>query len=236
MDRPARPRAPSKARTLATATTLGLGALAGLAAYAVLAPVGLSLPRPGGNRPRPPADDAPGRTSSERSTFGGYSVAGKTVTIARPRDEVFAFWRDLSNLARFMESIEAVREEGDRQVWTLRSPAGGTAQVTTRLVNEKPGEQVAWRSTEDSEVDTEGKVMFRDAPAGRGTEVEAIISWRPKGGEAGRLLGKLFQQDPSQAARRDLRRLKMLLETGEIATAKTTRAGAREAGHPTLAA
>jgi len=49
---------------------------------------------------RPP-DSAPGRTA-RRSRFGRYAVVGRTVTIAKPRSEVYAFWRDRSNLASFM--------------------------------------------------------------------------------------------------------------------------------------
>jgi len=205
---------------VAAAMTLGLGALAGLAAYSVLAPARQA------RQARPRADDAPGRTA-KRSRLGDYAVTGKTVTIAKPRAEVFAFWRDFSNLARFMESIEAVTQGADGiQTWTIKAPLGASVAVTTRLVNERDGEQIAWRSTEDSAVDTEGKVMFRDAPAGRGTVVEAIISWKPRGGEAGRLLAMLFQQDPTTQARRDLKRMKMLIETGEIATSRNRKEAA----------
>jgi uncharacterized membrane protein len=39
-------------------------------------------------------------------------------------------------------------------------------------------------------------------------------------GEVGRWIGKLFQTDPVTQGRRELRRFKMLMETGEIATNK----------------
>lgn len=202
---------------VATAATLGLGALAGLAAYALLQPAsapGRAAAGLLGRPPEPPrpGDDAPGRTKG--STFGGFAVTGRSVTIGKPRQEVWAFLRDLSNLASFMEAVESVQAEGEGHRWRLK---GGT-EVTTRLVNEHEGEQVAWRSTEDSPVETEGKVMLHDAPAGRGTVVEAVLAWKPVAGAAGRLLGKLTQKDPLIQARRDLKRLKMLLEAGEIAT------------------
>ena len=88
-----------------------------------------------------------------------------------------------------------------------------------RIIDDRENEQIAWRSTENSEVDTEGKVMFREAPAGRGTEVEALIAYVPPAGELGRWIAKVFQAEPAMQGRRELRRLKMLLETGEIATA-----------------
>jgi uncharacterized membrane protein len=67
-------------------------------------------------------------------------------------------------------------------------------------------------------------VKFRDAPGGRGTEVEAIIAWVPPGGDLGRLVAGLFQKDPLVQGRRELKRLKMLMETGEIADSRLNRA------------
>jgi uncharacterized membrane protein len=91
----------------------------------------------------------------------------------------------------------------------------------TRIVADHEGEQIAWRSTEESDIDTEGKVMFRDAPGGRGTEVEAIISYVPPAGEIGRWVAKVLQAEPALQARRELKRFKMLMEAGEIATSAT---------------
>ena len=34
----------------------------------------------------------------------------KSIVVSRPRDEVYRFWRNLENLARFMEHVESVRE------------------------------------------------------------------------------------------------------------------------------
>ena len=215
--------------TLNTGLVLGLGALAGLAAYGALAPARARAATP------QMADDAPGRTA-KRSSFGDYAVTGKTVTINRPRAEIYAFVRDFSNLARFMENIEAVTETADGQTWTIRAPLGQSVEIRTRLVNEREGEQFAWRTTEESRIEGEGKFMLRDAPSGRGTEVESVVAYKPPGGELGRLAARLFQAEPAIMSRRDLKRLKMLLETGEIATAKNTKASAREAGHPTLEA
>lgn len=163
-------------------------------------------------------DSAPGRTA-RRSRFGDYTVTGRTVTIDRPRAEVFALWRDFANLPRFMENIEAVEKGADDSwSWTIAGPAGTHVRVVTRIVSERQDESIAWRSTDDSQIDTEGKIMFRDAPGKRGTTVEAIVAYKPPGGEIGRWIAKLFQAEPRIQGRRDLKRLKMLMETGEIAT------------------
>ena len=166
---------------------------------------------------RRPADSAPGRTARQ-SRFGDYAVTGRSVTINRPRQEIYEFWRDFGNLARFMESVESVHGVHDVSVWTIAAPMGRSVEVRTRIVQDRPGEEIAWRATDDSQIDTEGKVMFRDAPGDRGTVVEAVVAYRPPMGEMGRIVAKLFQAEPAIQARRDLKRLKMLLETGEIAT------------------
>jgi uncharacterized membrane protein len=204
-------------RTVLTgAAVLGLGALAGFAAYSYFGPSQSQAARHS-REPRL-TDDAPGRTAKQAS-FGSYKVTGRSVTIDRPREEIYAFWRDFSNLPKFMENIEDAREiEPGISFWKIRAPLGQSVSVKSRIVNDRPGEQIAWRSTEDSQIETEGKAMFRDAPGGRGTIVTAIVAYKPPMGLLGQTVAKLFQAEPSVQARRDLKRLKMLLETGEIAT------------------
>lgn len=195
----------------------GLWATAGLAGLMVAAGAGAFLSQRGDKRRIPP-DDAPGHTA--RRGFGEYDVIGRTVTIARPREELFAFWRDFQNLASFMENIVSVRPTGDhdRAVWTIRAPAGRTVEVETEIVREQAGELIAWRSVPGSQIDTEGRVTFKDAPGERGTRVSVRVAYKPPAGELGRAIAKLFQREPEVQARHDLKRFKMLMETGEIAT------------------
>jgi uncharacterized membrane protein len=170
---------------------------------------------------RHPPDSAPGRTARRRR-FGDYAVVGRTVTINRPRAELYAFWRDFQNLPRFMENIEKVQPTGpDRAIWTIAAPGGQTVDVETEVVTDRENELIAWRSVPESEIETEGRISFRDAPAGRGTYVEAIIAYKPPAGELGRLIAKLFQREPGIQGRHELKRFKMLMETGEIATSES---------------
>jgi uncharacterized membrane protein len=148
-------------------------------------------------------------------------VTGRTVTINRPRSELYAFWRDFSNLPDFMTNVKSVEVDGDLTRWTIAGPMGRDVRVETRIVDEREGAQIAWRSTEASDIETEGKVTFRDAPAGRGTEVEAIIAYVPPGGSLGRWIATAFQAEPRLQGRRELKRFKMLMEAGEIATNAT---------------
>jgi len=169
-------------------------------------------------------DDAPARTRRNPGEAG--AVVARAVTINKPRHELYAFWRDFGNLPRFMENVRAVSTAGDRTTWTIGAPLGTTVEVVTEITQDLPGLVIAWRSVPESSIRTEGSVRFMEAPAGRGTVVEASLRYDPPGGEVGRLIAKLFQREPAIQARRELKRLKMLMETGEIATSANRKADA----------
>ena len=115
----------------------------------------------------------------------------KSVTVKRPREEVYRFWRNLENLPGFMYHVEAVSVTGDRSHWIVKAP-GGTVEWDAEIVEEQPGERFTWRSLSGSEVHHHGSVRFRDAPADRGTEVDVELQYDAPGGSAGAMLAKLF--------------------------------------------
>lgn len=79
------------------------------------------------------SDDAPLRARRDDKD-GGLAHVGRSITINRPRVELFAFWRDFSNLPRFMENVEAVTPTGqDRAVWTIKAPAGTKVEIETEV-------------------------------------------------------------------------------------------------------
>jgi len=168
-------------------------------------------------------DDAPVRTSKAKQT-GNAALVGRTITINRPRAELFAFWANFANLPQFMQSLSSLVVNGDIARWKIAAPMGRFVELETRITANIENEMLSWESTENSEMKAKGKVTFRDAPAGRGTELEAELFYVPPLGEVGRLIGKVFQIDPLIQGRRELRRFKMLMEAGEIATNKNHKA------------
>ena len=168
-------------------------------------------------------DSAPGHTARQ-SSFGDYHVVGRSVTIAKPRSELFAFWRDFKNLPGFMTNLDRIERgtDADQATWHIRGPGDKVFAVETRIAREVDGELIAWRSTEQSDVDTEGRVTFEDAPGDRGTRVALIIAYKPKGGALGDMIATITGRSPELQARHDLKRFKMLMETGEIATSART--------------
>jgi len=168
--------------------------------------------------------DAPQR-SLLRSRSKGWredTVVGRTVTIDRPRHELYAFWRNLENLPRVMENVEKVIQISPRRSeWTIKAPGGGSLTFQTLITEDRPGHHIAWESTPDAPITNSGRITFRDAPAGRGTEVEAIVAYDPPGGTLGQVAAKILQREPNIQARRELKRCKQLMETGEISVAQS---------------
>jgi uncharacterized membrane protein len=161
-------------------------------------------------------DDAPERSSRYRQ--GRWTITGRTITIDRPKSEIYAFWHDFANLKTIMANVDDIQVEGRVSRWRIAGPGGRDVTLVTEITADEEDRRIAWHSTEESDLAHRGEVQFRDAPAGRGTEVTLDLAYDAPGGTLGRAVAKLFQAEPHLQARRDLKRLKMLLETGEIAT------------------
>ncbi|NJN19465.1 MAG: hypothetical protein HC822_26080 [Oscillochloris sp.] len=77
---------------------------------------------------------------------------------------------------------------------------------------------IAWRSEPDAQIVNAGSVRFRDAPGERGTEIRVVLEYMPPAGMLGRAAARLLGEEPGQQVMDDLRRLKMVIEAGEVAT------------------
>jgi len=153
----------------------------------------------------------------------GDAIVGRAVTINRPRAELFAYFRDFTNLPTFMENVVRIDvADPKRSHWVVKAPGGRTVEWDSVVTDEADGDFIAWASEPGADIDNSGRVDFRDAGA-RGTVVTATLLYDPPGGVVGKLIAKLFQREPAIQARRDLRRFKQLMETGEVATSARTR-------------
>jgi uncharacterized membrane protein len=142
-------------------------------------------------------------------------------TVSRPVEEVYAFWRRLENLPRFMRHLESVEVLDERRSrWRAKAPAGTTVEWEAETVADERNRRIAWRSVEGATVPNRGAVRFVPAPAGRGTEIHVEVEYDPPAGALGAAVAKLFGEEPSRQIRDDLRRLKQLLEAGEVISAK----------------
>lgn len=165
-------------------------------------------------------DDAPVATSKNAS--GARELTARSVTIARPADELYAFYRDFSNLPSFMDNVVRIDRIDDRRShWVVKAPAGKTVEWDATVTEDIENRSITWQSDHGADVPNSGRIEFREAGA-RGTVVTATIAYDPPAGVVGKIVAKLFQREPAIQARRDLRRFKQLMETGEVATSSWT--------------
>ena len=138
------------------------------------------------------------------------------VTIGKPREELYAFWRQLENLPRFMKNLEQVTDLGNgRSHWVGKSALGLKAEWDAEIVDEQEGRRISWQSLPGSQVHNAGTVWFDDSPNGRGTVVRVSMEI---GGAIGQVVGKVLGGATQQQVTEDLKRFRELMETGEVAT------------------
>lgn len=150
-----------------------------------------------------------------------------SITINRPRQEVYLFWRNLENLPAFMVHLESVHAVGARHSrWRAKGPMTDV-EWEAEIVDDREGELIAWSSVGDSAVTTSGTVAFTDGPDGRGTVVDVDMEYTVPGRALGAAVAKMVGEHPDQQIRDDLRRLKQVMETGEVVRSEGSPEGPR---------
>jgi uncharacterized membrane protein len=150
----------------------------------------------------------------------------KSLTINRPPDEVYAFWRDLENLARYMKNVRSVqRHGGGRSHWVARGPRGMVLKWDAQITVDRPNAMIAWQTLPGGSIEHRGYVKFVPAPGGRGTEVHVALEYQPPGGELGKLFGALLGSVAEQQIQEQIRNFKQILEAGEVPTIKGQTSG-----------
>jgi uncharacterized membrane protein len=140
-----------------------------------------------------------------------------TTTIRRPVLEVYAFWRVLENLPTFMAHLEQVRTTGAKTShWSASAPFGKDVEWDAEILDETPAERIEWRSIGKAAVPNAGTVLFVPAPDGESTEIHVVLVYDIPGGAIGKAVAKYFGEEPHQQLDDDLRRLKQVMETGEV--------------------
>ena len=193
---------------------VAMAAVAGVTALDLLASL-----RATGSRAVPTVQGVSGRTDI---------YLERSVAISKSPEECYRFWRSFENLPRFMQTLESVRQlDEGRSHWVAKGPLATRLEWTSEITADRPGEEISWRTVDDSGTAHAGSVRFEAAPAGRGTIVRVSLHYSPLGGALGAGLVKLLGHDPQSRIREDLRRLKQVMETGETPTTRGQPAGQR---------
>lgn len=135
-----------------------------------------------------------------------------TLTIARPRSEVEQVWRDAATLSRILGTVADVAVTAPNQYrWTVHVPGGDDVEWDTQLIDTTEGLRFVGTGTRPAGNGApEVSVLFRDAPAGLGTEVTLSLQLPAPNVVLHR------------AAFKVLYRTRALLHTGELPTLTPT--------------
>jgi len=166
------------------------------------------------------------RGAPEYGAPAGQVSRVRSITILRSPEELYRFWRDFSNLPRFMNNLLSVEalDEG-RSHWRAQVPAGTVVEWDAEVTEDKANEMIAWQSLPGSDIENWGRVWFTPAPRDRGTEVRIELEYRAPGGKLGAVAARLLGREPGQELQDDLRTFKQVMETGEIVKSYASLAG-----------
>ena len=169
-------------------------------------------------------------------SFAGAKAGGKqrellarsSILLNCTPEEAYQFWKKFENLPLFMRHLESVTLLNENRTrWTAIGPLGKRITWEAEIAFDRKDDVIAWRSLPDSAIYVDGIVKFRNAPANRGTIITVVMVYQPPAGALGSALARTLGKDPSFMMRQDLRRLKALIETGEIPTVEGQSHGPR---------
>lgn len=162
------------------------------------------------------ADKLSSKTPRSGTTGDGRIRMAQSIIVGRRPEEVYGFWRNVENLAAFMDHLESVQETSPRHThWKTRGPGGSAVEWDAEITADEPNRRISWRSLPGSPVANSGTVWFERAPGDRGTLVRVEIEYEPPFGRIGSVAASLFRKNPKQQVYDDLRAMKQVLEVGE---------------------
>ncbi len=131
-----------------------------------------------------------------------------------PRDKVYKFWRDFSNLPKFMEHLKQVTELSEvESAWEAHTPGHIIPlKWNAEITREEENTYLGWQSLENSMIENAGKVEFKDTLNHIGTALHIEISYFPPAGSVGRGLTSFFNGVFEKMIRKDIQSFKAYVE------------------------
>jgi uncharacterized membrane protein len=144
----------------------------------------------------------------------------QSISINKPAQELYNFWRNFTNLPRVMSHLNSVTVadgNGKRSHWAAKAPLGFQVEWDAEIINDEPGKLIAWQSVGDATVDNSGSVRFLERGNGT-TDVRVVLDYIPPAGKLGAMVARLFGESPDVQVADDLQKFKQQIESGEVAT------------------
>jgi uncharacterized membrane protein len=140
----------------------------------------------------------------------------ESIVIEQPVEDVFAFYQDFRNLPAFLGDVVQVELTGDRTSrWTIKAPLGLELHWTVTVTDIRPNAFITYR-TEPAAASTLWEISFSPGTAPRTTVVREVMTM--PGGRIAEAALAAVGKPPAKEVRANLKRLKELLETGQVTT------------------
>lgn len=149
-----------------------------------------------------------------------------SMTVNRPRAEVYAFWRNLENLPLFMDHVKAVTPLGNGHYhWEAQIPGlPASLKWEAAIIKEEEGELLGWNSLPGADIDNAGKVTFADAGE-NATELHVVITYRAPLGAAGNGIARLLNPLFKAMIREELRSFSQYIGNGVVPATREQASG-----------
>jgi len=151
----------------------------------------------------------------ERSFRQNENTIEGRVTIKRPVEKVFEFYRNFNNLPSFLGDVMAIDKTGSATSrWTIQGPLGIQVHWTVRVTEERPNELIRYETVSSPALKTVWEVYFASGLATDETEVREVM--KVPLGRLGRAALALIGKFPAEEMYSNLNRLREMLETGKV--------------------
>lgn len=138
--------------------------------------------------------------------------------VGAPPKDVYAFWRDFTNLARVSQHIASIESVDDRHSrWVINAPLGLQLSWKTELTVDEVKRRIAWKTTAPADIPHTGQVIFHGVDDGTRTEVAVAVDYRMPLGIVGELLSQLLGGGAKSLIEDEVMRFKAAVE-GAVAS------------------
>jgi len=147
-----------------------------------------------------------------------------TVTIQRPVEKVFEFYRDFKNLPSFLGDVMAIEQiDPATSRWTIQGPLGIRAHWTVKVTDERTNELIRYQIVTPAALRTYWEINFAQGRDAGETEVRQVM--KAPLGRLGRAALALIGKFPAEEVHSNLHRLKQVMETGRVTDTSYSVAG-----------
>ena len=147
-----------------------------------------------------------------------------SVTIQRPVEEVFRFYRDFKNLPRFLGDVWDIEQIGPATSrWAIQGPLGIRTNWTMKVTEERTNELIRYETATSPLLRTSWEIHF--APGSEAGETEVREVMKVPLGRLGRAALALSGKFPAEEVASNLHRLKQVMEAGRVTDTSYSVAG-----------